>query len=287
MKRIIIIISVLSAQSIFAQTPEFFLPIRFFVNENPNQNMLIYLGFDPAASDSLEGKNAYTSLKEGGEQMYPPPFQYDDARFTGYTIGRNYLGDGCPIDIRRKPDSASFMLSYEISITTKFETQSAHLTWNQNQIPAIIKHIILEPGTISPGPVRKKTDMKTVSRFDMPNRDSISKYSKTILTLYYNMDPLESVKQNSLDRSLTVYPNPLTLSGSFTFASPTSVDLQYSIIDITGKEIYHTAVGIVSGLMTIPLETSIFPASGAYFLQVRTKNNEGILTAHRLLHVVK
>src|SRR5687767_11775208 len=110
------VLAVIASTMAFAQTPEFGLGIRLYLDGDPPQGRTLYLGYDPTASDSLEGK-WYTDKYVGGEQIYPPPFQ-DDFRFTGQAIGRGgELSDGSPIDIRRKPDSVSFQLSYEIQMT--------------------------------------------------------------------------------------------------------------------------------------------------------------------------
>ena len=55
--------------------------------------------------------------------MYPPPFQYNDIRFTGYTIDRGYLGDGGPIDIRKKPDLLKLLHPAEYNFYERCRTK--------------------------------------------------------------------------------------------------------------------------------------------------------------------
>jgi hypothetical protein len=272
-----------------AQIPEFSMWVKFFINDNPGENKQAFFGYDANASDSLEGKNAYTELMPGGEQMYPPPFQYNDVRFTGFTINRGYLGDGCPIDIRKKTDSVAFILNYEISITTLPEATSGSIIWDKNLIPSAVNHIYLEPATIGPGPWRKRTDMKTESRLDMPNRDSLSKYSKMLVSIYYNCEPVNSVAADEkLDRSLSLSSNPMTGEStmlSLSLEKPANVYLVIS--DMNGKELRQIEAGYVSGKQDIPLLRTLFAATGTYMLQVRATNSDGTSTAARILQVLK
>lgn len=271
-----------------AQLPEFSLSLKFFVNDNPGQHKEIFLGYDPNASDSLEGKNAYTALQAGGEQLYPPPFNYDDARFTGYTIGRGYLAEGGPIDIRRKPDSTSFILNYEISLTTTQEATSGSFIWDNKHIPQIINHIFLEPATISPGPARKRTDLKEGYRFDMPNRDSLGKYSKILVSLYYNREPLSNVDHDDvLDKSVSISSNPLTESSTLSIFVERTSDARISIYDVSGRVVYSFERTLGIGLNTMPLHESYFPLSGAYYIQIRTSDARGTAITSRIVHKIK
>lgn len=289
MKRYIpLLLLVMFAPAIHAQTPQFSMWIKFFINDNPGNNKEAHFGYDPNASDSLEGKNAYTELMPGGEQMYPPPFQYNDVRFTGYTIDRGYLGDGSPIDIRKKPDSSSFVLNYELSITTLPEATSASLIWDKNLIPAIINHIYLEPATIGPGPARKRTDMKTESRFDMPNRDSIGKYSKTLVTIYYNREPINSVsKDETLDRSIAISSNPISETSTLSVFRDRTAEVSITLFDMTGRQIQSIDQELHVGVNSIPLSKSLFPVSGAYLVRIKTIDAQGVATTSRIVHVVK
>lgn len=279
---------VVLSSSVYAQTPEFSMWVKFFINDNPGANKQAFFGYDVNASDQFEGKNAYKELIAGGEQMYPPPFQYNDIRFTGYTIDRGYLGDGGPIDIRKKPDSSSFVLNFELSITTLPEATSASLIWDKNLIPAIINHIYLEPATISPGPGRKRTDMKTESRFDMPNRDSIGKYSKTLVTIYYNREPISGVSEDEmLDRSITISSNPILESGAVNVFLERTSEVSITLFDMTGRQIQNIDQELHVGFNSIPLPKSLFPASGAYLVRIRTRDTHGVANTSRIVHVVK
>jgi hypothetical protein len=287
-KYIPLLLLVMLAPAAHTQTPQFSMWVKFFINDNPGNSKEAYFGYDANASDSLEGKNAYTELMPGGEQMYPPPFQYNDIRFTGYTINRGYLGDGSPIDIRKKPDSSSFVLNYELSLTTLQEATSASLIWDKNLIPAIINHIYLEPATIGPGPGRKRTDMKTESRFDMPNRDSIGKYSKTLVTIYYNREPSSSVSEDErLDRSLTLSSNPISEQSAVNIFTDRTSEVIITMFDMTGRQILRIEQELHLGLNSIPLSKSLFPASGAYFVRIRTSDSHGAANTSRIVHVVK
>jgi len=289
MKRYVFVALVVALASVtHAQTPQFSMWVKMFINDIPGNNKQAYFGYDANASDSLEGPNAYTELMAGGEQMYPAPFQYNDVRFTGYTIDRGYMGDGSPIDIRKKPDSASFVLNYELSITVTTEATSASLIWDKNLIPAIVNHIYLEPATIGPGPARKRTDMKTESRFDMPNRDSIGKYSKTLITIYYNREPVNSVSEDDiLDRSVTISSNPISESGAVNVFLERTSQVSITLFDMTGRQIQSIDQELRVGLNSIPLSKSLFPASGAYLVRIRTSDSHGIANTSRIVQVVK
>lgn len=273
------------ASSAFAQRPEFWLGVKFFVNDDPSQFRTIYFGYDATASDSLEGSKWFGDIVVGGEQMYPPPFENDDARFTGYTIDRGgELGDGSPIDVRKKTDSSGFILNYEISLTTRNETQSATLSWDRTLIPETISHIFLEPATISPGPGRKRTDMKVENSLNLPNRDSISKYSKTLISLYYNKEPVDGVRSESmLERSVAIYPNPISESSIVSIFLEKSTDVTISIVDAAGRKIKDISSGSLSGLSAIPLPSSLFPVSGAYFVTIKANG----MSAERLVQIFK
>src|SRR4026207_1329245 len=98
-----------------AQNPEFYLILRHYVNDQLWPHPL-YLGYDASASDTLEGKDSWFAEK-GGEQELPPFFGANDFRFTDQVIERSgNFGFGTWIDIRHKPDSASFQITYEVQM---------------------------------------------------------------------------------------------------------------------------------------------------------------------------
>jgi hypothetical protein len=175
-----------------------------------------------------------------------------------------------------------------MSLTTLQEATSASLIWDKNLIPPIINHIYLEPATIGPGPARKRTDMKTESRFDMPNRDSIGKYSKTLVTIYYNREPSNSVSEDEmLDRSITLSSNPIVEQSTLSIFSEHTSQIRVTMFDMTGRHIQTLEQELHVGLNSIPLSKSLFPASGAYLIRIRTSDSHGVANTYRIVHVVK
>lgn len=266
--------------SLLAQVhhPEFWLGVKWYVNDQPGMNKTIAFGYDPIASDSLaqKGKDKRDSawlddIFIGGEQLAPPPSFDDDVRFTGQTINRGYLESGAYIDIRRKPNNSSFTLQFEIFITVQSSTNSLSLIWDKSKIPAIINHIILEPATISPGPARKKTDMKEVSQLDLPNRDSIGKYRFILVTLYYNQEMGVNDASNLTEGlSLTVYPNPMQERSTVAIQTSRSANLQMEVYDPLGRKIMGRSVKGIAGENLLELNRSEFPAAGTYYVRITT-----------------
>lgn len=248
-----------------AQNPEFYMVVRHYLNDQLWPHAL-YLGYDPTASDNLEGQNAWLSEK-GGEQQLPPFFGDNEVRLSGQIIERDSsFGTGARIDIRHKPDSASFQLTYEIMMIVSTNFQYASMVWAPSAIPAIIKSVILEPATIAPGPARTKTDMKLVSEMIFPNRDSIEKYRFSLITFYYNRDHLGTVVDGKLAvKTLSLVSNPVSnrLSALVHLDKPAKVKL--SLLDITGRMVGEQSIEGNVGLNPAEIDCNHLP-NGAYKL---------------------
>lgn len=257
---IIAFLSILAAESL-AQNPEFYLMLRLRVNDNLWPKAL-YIGYDLAASDSLEGDSSWLASK-GGEVEYPPP-GFDDFRLGGQSIDRPYLGSGALIDIRRKPDSASFQLSYEIQMTVSNDYQYASIFWNNQAILPIIRNMILEPATISPGPWRKQTEMKEVSEIIFPNRDSINLYRFMNITLYYNRAALVEEGMDAI-RTLSLVSNPAMSWLSAILYTEESLPAKVVLLDIAGRVVNELSLRSEAGINPIGFDCSRLPG-GAYKL---------------------
>jgi len=248
-----------------AQNPEFYLILRHYLNDQIWPHPL-YLGYDPAAADSLEGKDRWL-VDKGGEEELPPLFGDNDIRFYDQVIDRdNNFGNGTRIDIRHKPDSASFQLTYELLFIVAGNFQYASMVWANSAIPPIIHNMILEPGTISPGPARTKTDMKQVSEIIFPNRDSINKYRSMLITLFYNRDYLSTVVDGKeAVRALTIVANPVSHWLSAIVHADKPQEIRLSLIDINGRVVNEKIIRGEVGLNPVDIDCSRLP-NGAYKL---------------------
>jgi len=260
----LVLVSILSGH-VSAQNPEFSLVLRHYFNDQLWPHPL-YLGYDPAAADSLEGKDKWF-VDKGGEQGLPPLFGDNDVRFSDQIIDRDSnFGFGTRIDIRHKPDSASFQLTYELLFIVSNTFQYASMVWANSVIPPIIHNMILEPATVSPGPARTKTDMKQVSEIIFPNRDSINKYRFMLITLYYNRDYLSTVVDGKeAVRVLTIVANPVSHWLSAIVHADKSQDIKLSLIDINGRVVNEKTIHGQFGLNPIDIDCSRLP-NGAYKL---------------------
>jgi hypothetical protein len=259
----LVFVSILAGH-VSAQNPEFYLVLRHYFNDQLWPHPL-YLGYDPAASDSLEGVNAWLADK-GGEQELPPFFGDNDVRFSDQVIERDSsFGNGSWMDIRHKPDSASFQLTYEISFIVSSNFQYASMLWANSVIPPIIHNMILEPATVSPE-ARTKTDMKQVSEIVFPNRDSINKYRFMLITLYYNRDYLSTVVDGKeAVRVLTIVANPVSHWLSAVVHAEKSQQIGLSLFDINGRVVCEKTIRGEVGLNPVDIDCSRLP-NGAYKL---------------------
>jgi hypothetical protein len=239
--------------------------VRHYLNDQLWPHAL-YLGYDPAAADSLEGQNAWLSEK-GGEQQLPPFFGDNEVRLSAQIIERDSsFGTGARIDIRHKPDSASFQLTYEIMMIVSTSFQNARMVWASSAIPSIIKSVILEPAMIAPGPARTKTDMKLSDEMIFPNRDSIEKYRFSLITFYYNRDHLGTVVDGKLAmKTLSVVSNPLSTRLSALVHLEEQEKVKLSLLDITGRVVAEQSLQGNAGLNPVGIDCSHLP-NGAYKL---------------------
>jgi hypothetical protein len=263
--RLAVLFAIITSGLVSAQTPEFSLVLRHYFNDQLWPHPL-YLGYDPAASDSLEGLDSWLKDK-GGEEELPPLFGDNDVRFYDQIIERNSnFGNGTRIDIRHKPDSASFQLTYEVLFIVAGNFQYASMVWANSVIPPIIHNMILEPATVSPGPARTKTDMKQVSEIIFPNRDSINKYRSMLITLYYNRDYLSTVVDGKeAVRALTIVANPVSHWLSAVVHADKSQEINLSLIDINGRIVYDKMINAELGLNPVNIDCSRL-SNGAYKL---------------------
>ena len=290
----------LMAVSVQAQVhhPEFWLEMKWFVNDNPGQNRVIAFGYDPIARDSIaqRGKVARDSgwLRDstwlddiigGGEQLAPGPGANSDyAAFTGYTIDRQYMESGAYVDIRQKPSSPSFTRTYEISIARGDGTNSFSFIWDKSKIPAIINHIMISPAPQN-APGRTKMDMEQFSRLDIP-KDSIGVYSKMLITLYYNQElGVNDDVQAYEGLALTVYPNPMQEKSTIVIQTPHTGMLQMEVYDPLGRKILDRSIRAIVGTNAVELYRNEFPAAGLYYVRVHTTTGGGLNTITKAFQV--
>jgi hypothetical protein len=266
MKKLIIASLYLSlwiAGNLFAQ--EFSLPVSIYVDSNaviPNRTVVF--GYDPTALDALEGQKWFPEY--GGEQGLAPASGDFDFRLSGEFINRSSdLPDGSYVDIRKKPDTISFTLQYEIDMLVSLAT-NAKIKWNSASIPSIIQHITLS-SALTPNKIR--LDMKTTDSLVFPIRDSISYYRSMILTLYYNRDLQNAVSESSSHRSgFSVYPNPIDSYSKLHFYLNEGSHIELSIFDVIGKKVFDKTVDALAGENTIELSKNEFSSHpGIYLLR--------------------
>lgn len=259
-----------------AQLPEFGLHAKLFVNNDSARTVVF--GYDPAASDSMVyGKETWFSNEfPGGEQKYPGAQIGDlDFRMTGNYINRpeleDIVGNGGPIDIRKKPALDSFILKYEIDLQVVHGTTNARMEWNPQLIPAKINRITLASYHF---PHKFRLDMKSVSSFVFPLKDSGEDlYSSMILTLYYNTTEIEKAAVKSVPggspQELTCFPNPMDSRSKLHFMTSADNRIMLSAYDVTGKKVLERLVNAVAGENTVELGTNAFSLHpGVYWVRL-------------------
>jgi hypothetical protein len=143
------------------------------------------------------------------------------------------------------------------------------LTWDKSLIPPIIRHIYIEPEKIPPGPGRRRTDMTQTGQLEISNADTLDNYEYTLVSIYYNTEERSTVRSaNTLDRSISIYPNPIVESSTIGIFLEKPSDVRLSITDMAGRKIKEIEAGRLSGFSSIPLSSSLFPASGAYIIRI-------------------
>jgi len=80
---------------------------------------------------------------------------------------------------------------------------------------------------------------------------------------------LQFNRQGSSLPEFEIYPNPFKESTSITFELSTAQDVTLSILDISGKQIYHTQQSFGAGVQRMELTDNLFKGAGVYFVQLR------------------
>jgi hypothetical protein len=264
-----------------AQLPEFSLHTKLFVNNDSVRT--IVFGYDPAASDSMVyGKETWFSDEfPGGEQKYPGAQIGDlDFRLTGNYINRpeleDIVGNGGPIDIRKKPALDSFIVKYEIDLQVVHGTTNARMEWNPQLIPAKINRITLASYHFQH---TFRLDMKSVSSFVFPLKDSGEDlYSSMILTLYYNTTEIEKAAVKPIAGSspdeITFYPNPMDSRSKLHFMASEDSRLTLFAYDVTGRKVLERMVNATEGENTVELSRNDLSSHPGVYL-IRLSGIEG------------
>jgi hypothetical protein len=263
MKKLLVLTAVFALTRIGGlKAQEFKLTVVF---SGMNITRPVTFGYDLNASDSM------TDSQWG--ELYTPPFiQPGDlgVRMRNLTLGRTYLSadgnDGGPVDIRRKPPQNSFELQYEI-YETKWDNNYPNpvsMAWDNTSIPTSVKHIYLSSEDNGNHAIR--LDMKTVTRFDIP--DSQYNYSNILITLLYD-NGNSSVHSNDGTDAITVFPNPIDSRSKLHFMMSADNQVMLSVYDITGRKMFNRTIYAAAGENTVELSKNDFSAhSGIYLIRL-------------------
>lgn len=268
----VLLVSVILCCALSAHAQEFKLKLTYTVDGTPWAKPL-YLGYDPSATDTFDhpAKWPMPEYPEGEVEVPPAGFGNIDCRFTGLTINRPKLGEGCYIDIRQKPTAPSFALLYEIDIIADGAT-AAKFTWDRSSFPALVKHLYL---ATSASPNRPRLDMVTTGEFNIPvdSMQATGKYQRMVLTLLYNEDSLAVSSQNAVSRT-SVYPTMVEpaqrLHLSLAFASTVDV----IVFDALGRAVRSAEMMANEGVNELPSSLTQLPA-GTYVVDVRDRTIGG------------
>ncbi len=78
------------------------------------------------------------------------------------------------------------------------------------------------------------------------------------------------------------FPNPFSISTQIAFSLRNSATIQLTVTDISGKVIFEDTRPFSGGAHTLDIPESIFPESGTYFYQMRSRN---FTVSQKLIHV--
>jgi hypothetical protein len=274
MKKLLLIVALSAGLGIGElKAQEFKLTVVFM---GTKVTMPVTFGYDLAASDSMTDT-------QWGETQPPPFIQPGDlaARMRNFTLGRTYLSadgnDGGPVDIRRKPTQDNFVLQYEM-YDTKWDNgypDPVSLLWDNANIPAIIKHIYLS--SEDNGNHKIRLDMRTVSRFDMP--DSNPAYSNILITLLYNRETMAvHSNDNNVGDRMTIFPNPMDSRSKLHFILPGESRVMLAAYDITGRKVFEKPINAIAGENTIELtKNDFFAQLGIYLLRLTGSESSNAL----------
>lgn len=283
MTRVLALLLVLLTSSL-ASAQEFKLEITATFPKPGQIVFPVFLGYDPIAEDSLEYKTK--AWKEERtfqdpigkisifEQPYPENPQGRDFAFRdpGALYGRQML-EMTKMDIRKKPTLDSFMMRWVLYIDASNETveddDRVNLTWDRNQIPSDVRHLVMRYRNEETIVDMKTTNAVTVWTDSLQNNGGSLNVG---ITAYVNMDiptGTSSVGQSRANEiSLRAYPNPAIAHSKILLELAQTEYVTLSIYDVQGREIMtHSFVGDM-GMNEIAIDREqLGLASGVYFVR--------------------
>jgi hypothetical protein len=248
-----------------AQSPdaaEFHLDLHYRDTVSGTVDSLIgrAFGYDPQASDGYDA--AF-----GEDPSYPGSiFAANDFYFN-----RPYPDSATRVDIRHKPSTDSFALTYSLGLS--FEQYPGSIFWDPSQIPAIIKGIWISAyETDTP-----LVDMKKTNIFTESNASVAASWGTLTITIFYNMEPHyispaavsgSAANGGGLIASATVFPNPMPSGGALDVTLSQAASLSIAGYDVTGREVLRLARGGMGGENILDLSTALANVHGAIMLHI-------------------
>jgi hypothetical protein len=291
MTRVLLLLLVLLTTSL-ATAQEFKLEIKGNNPTNPGPEMQlvtsVFLGYDPIALDHLEWQDRNWIERRSYPVIGEVPLfeqaalENDRGRDLAFrdpgVVNINdtawqsvFRADLSKMDIRYKPATDSFMLKWVLFVDPTNEEASPDdkmtLSWDRNQIPSIVKHLILAYRNSE-----KIIDMKDVSSVVIWGDSLQSRGSQNLLvTLYYNMDiPAGnmSVDDRASTISMRAYPNPAISHSKILLELQQTEYVSLAIYDVQGREVMtHSFMGMM-GMNEISIDRDqLGLSSGVYFVR--------------------
>jgi hypothetical protein len=280
--RAILFILIVTAFVAHADAQELGLHVTATLAQDTGSRGQVWFGLDATANDSMVDKQWF-----GGEQLIPSLISPGgvDLRMVNRTLNRFYLSadgyDGGYIDIRHKPAADSFMLQYEILLSTSDNGDSMHIVWDKTKIPSIVKHIYISSEALSLKYIR--LDMTQQSRFDFPMfLDSINMYHQILVTLLYNEDMLavKNYPEASGTQAASLYPTIVTGNSPVYLSLKEAHTVSILLYDMTGRKVRAMQINASEGSNEL---FGLHLTSGMYVAEIRDESKNIILGRQKLI----
>jgi len=247
----------------------------------------VFLGYDPIASDTLEyGDRAWIERRTypviGQIPIFEQGWLENDrgrdlafrdpgsANIADTTWQRNFRADLSKMDIRQKPVADSFTMKWILFVDPSGETphpdDKMTLNWDRNQIPPIVRHVILA-----------YRNGETI--IDMKSANSVVIWGDSLrenggsqnlsITLYYNQGITAGIEERGSNSiRLSAYPNPAISHSKILLQLDQAEYVTLGIFDVQGREVMsQTFVGSM-GMNELEIDRAqLGLASGVYFVR--------------------
>ncbi len=235
-------------------------------------------GYDPFASDVYN----YQDSLFGEDSYYPGGFGFgDDIFFTRPD------GSETRVDIRPKPLSDSFAISFPLSLS--FDPYPGSVFWDSYRIPYFINGIWISTAYDTTPLV----DMKKTNIFTVPDQFTGATWgiSNLVVTIFYNMQPhyVPTASVNAapgsgdgLILSATAFPNPIHSSGSLDLTLSAAANVSVVGYDVTGREVFRISKNEPAGENMVDL-SGLANAHGAIMLRVNASSEAAYETKNVML----